>query len=321
MVEEPRRAEFGEVTLILPPSDEGGGFCGAKVGRRDFNLTYDGDVPNAKWGIASSPRERRDIVSHNTKGRIFNIQRFSIHDGPGIRTIVFFKGCYMRCAWCCNPESQSKEIETIIEKGKEKIVGRDVTVSDIMPEILSDLHYYRRSGGGVTLSGGEVLCQADFAAELLIACKQEGLHTAVESASSAPFSEIEKILPYVDTYLMDIKHMDSAKHKEYTGIGNERILENAKKIAQSGVELIIRTPVIPGFNDTPKDIRAISHFARTLTGVREHHLLPYHRLGMDKYAGLGRKYSLTEIEPPTKEKMEYLLSVAETSGLKCKIGG
>lgn len=255
------------------------------------------------------------------KARIFNIQRFSIHDGPGIRTIVFFKGCAMRCAWCCNPESQRYEIETLIEKGKEKIVGYDVTVADIMPEILSDKIYYRRSGGGVTLSGGEVLCQADFAAELLKTCKEEGLHTAIESSSSLEFSEIEKILPYLDLYLMDIKHMDSEKHKEYTGHGNELILENAKKIAKSGVELIIRTPVIPGFNDTPQDIKAISHFAKTLDGVKEHHLLPYHRLGTDKYTGLGRNYSLKEIEPPTKEKMEYLLSVAETSGLKCKIGG
>ena len=257
----------------------------------------------------------------DVKGRIFNIQRFSIHDGPGIRTIVFLKGCVMRCAWCCNPESQRFEIEAITEKGKRKTVGRDVTVSEIMPEILSDKPYYRRSGGGVTLSGGEVLCQADFARELLAACKEEGLHTAIESASSVDFSEIEKILPYLDLYLMDIKHMDSQKHKEYTAHGNERILENARRIAQSGVELIIRTPVIPGFNDTPEEIRAISHFAKTLPGVREHHLLPYHRLGMDKYDGLGRKYSLSEIEPPTKEKMEYLLSIAETSGLKCKIGG
>ena len=255
------------------------------------------------------------------KGRIFNIQRFSIHDGPGIRTIVFFKGCRMRCAWCCNPESQRWEIESLFEKGKQKTVGQDVTVSDIMPEILADLPYYRRSEGGVTLSGGEVLCQADFAAELLKACKEKGLHTAIESASSLEFSEIEKLLPYLDLYLMDIKHMDSEKHKEYTTVGNELILENARKIAESGVELIIRTPVIPGFNDTAEEIRAISHFAKSLRGVKEHHLLPYHRLGSDKYAGLGRKYSLTEIEPPSKEKMEYLLSVAETSGLTCKIGG
>lgn len=260
-------------------------------------------------------------MSQEIKGRIFNIQRFSIHDGPGIRTIVFFKGCFMRCAWCCNPESQSKEIETLVEKGKEKIVGKDVYVRDIMPEILADLPYYRRSEGGVTLSGGEVLCQADFARELLKACKEEGLHTAIESAASAPFSEIEKLLPYLDLYLMDIKHMDSQKHKEYTGVGNERILENAKKVAESGVELIIRTPVVPTFNDTPEDIKAISSFAKSLQSVKEHHLLPYHRLGTDKYFGLGRNYSLKEIEPPTKEKMEYLLSVAEQSGLKCKIGG
>ena len=255
------------------------------------------------------------------KGRIFNIQRFSIHDGPGIRTIVFFKGCYMRCAWCCNPESQRYEIETLVEGGKEKTVGKDVTVADIMPEILADLPYYRRSGGGVTLSGGEVLAQADFAAELLKACKEAGLHTAIESTANAPYSDIEKLLPYLDLYLMDIKHMDSDKHKEYTGASNERILENAKKIATSGVELIIRTPVVPSFNDSDKDIKAIADFARSLGAVREYHLLPYHRLGTDKYSGLGRAYSLSEILPPPKEKMEYLLSVAQTSGLKCQIGG
>ena len=255
------------------------------------------------------------------KGRIFNIQRFSIHDGPGIRTSVFFKGCYMRCAWCCNPESQRYEIETLIEGGKAKTVGRDVTVSDIMPEILSDMPYYRRSGGGVTLSGGEVLAQADFAAELLKACKEAGLHTAIESTANAPFSDIEKLLPYLDLYLMDIKHMDSKKHRDYTGAPNERILENAELIAKSGVELIIRTPVIPTFNDSAADIRAIASFARRLQGVREYHLLPYHRLGTDKYSGLGRSYSLSEIEPPTKERMEYLLSIAEESGLKCQIGG
>lgn len=255
-------------------------------------------------------------------GRIFNIQRFSIHDGPGIRTIVFFKGCYMRCAWCSNPESQSGEIETLNEGGKIKTVGRDITVSDIMPEILADLPYYRRSGGGVTLSGGEVLCQAEFARELLKACKEAGLHTAIESAASSPYEKIEMLLPYLDLYLMDIKHMDSAKHKEYTGAENTRILENARRVAQSGAcELIIRTPIVPTFNDSADEVRAISRFAASLPGVREHHLLPYHRLGQDKYSGLGRTYAMDGIEPPAREKMEYLLSVAEESGLKCQIGG
>ncbi len=259
-------------------------------------------------------------VSDEIKGRIFNIQRFSIHDGPGIRTIVFFKGCPMRCAWCCNPESQSFDIETMMENGKPKTVGKDVTVSEIMPEILSDMPYYRRSGGGVTLSGGEILCQSDFAKELLSECKKSGLNTAVESAASLPFENIEKILPYIDLYLLDIKHMSREKHKEYIGRDNDLIIENAKRIAKSGVELIVRTPVVPGFNDTADEIAAISRFARSI-GALEHHLLPYHRLGSDKYAGLSRSYSLTEIAPPSKEKMEYLLSVAEEHGIKAQIGG
>lgn len=255
------------------------------------------------------------------KGRIFNIQRFSIHDGPGIRTIVFFKGCFMRCAWCCNPESQSYDVETMTENGKTKVVGKDVTVDEILPELLADEPYYRRSGGGITLSGGEILGQPEFAAELLKACKDHGLHTAVESTGNAPFENIQAIFPYLDLYLLDIKHMDSGKHKEFTSAPNERILENARKIAESGVELIIRTPVIPGFNDTAEEIKAISKFAASLPNVQEHHLLPYHRLGSDKYAGLGRKYALQEILPPSQEKMEYLLSVAESCGLKCQIGG
>ena len=209
----------------------------------------------------------------------------------------------------------------MVENGREKVVGKDVTVEEILPEILADESYYRRSGGGVTLSGGEFLGQHEFAAELLKTCKSYGLHTAVESTANAPYEKIEAVLPYIDLYLMDIKHMDSAKHKEYTGAGNELILANAKRLAASGVELIIRTPVIPGFNDAAEEIRAISRFAASLGVVKEHHLLPYHRLGSDKYAGLGRSYSLKEIEPPAQERMEYLLSVAQESGLKCQIGG
>ncbi len=257
----------------------------------------------------------------NTKGRIFNIQRFSIHDGPGIRTIVFLKGCYMRCAWCCNPESQKYEIEEMFEAGVKKTVGKDVLVKNVIPEVLLDLPYYRRSGGGVTLSGGEVLAQPEFARDLLRAFKNEGLHTAIETTLNAPYAHVEELLPYLDLCLMDIKHIDSNKHKDFTTSGNERILENAMKVANSEVELIIRTPVIPTFNDTAEEIKAISKFASTLPGVKEHHLLPYHRLGSDKYSGLGRRYSLEDIEPPTKEKMEYLKSVAEESGLKIQIGG
>ena len=252
---------------------------------------------------------------------ISNIQHFSVGDGPGIRTIVFFKGCLMRCAWCCNPESQSCEIEEMSEKGKIKTVGYDVTVDDIMPELLSDVTYYRRSGGGITLSGGEFLLQVDFAEALLSRCKSEGLHAAVESTANLPFDVIQRVLPYIDLFLLDIKHTDSEKHREYTGHKNERIMENARLIAESGTELIVRTPVIPGFNDTDKEIREIARFAKGLPGVKEHHLLPYHRLGSDKYSGLGRSYAMQGVEPPEKARMEYLRSVSEETGLIAKIGG
>lgn len=255
------------------------------------------------------------------KGRIFDIQRYSIHDGPGIRTIVFLKGCILRCRWCCNPESQEYKIQEMTVDGKTKIMGRDVTVAEVMAEIVKDLDYYQTSGGGLTLSGGECLCQPEFAAALLRAAKDRGMHTAIESTAGLPYDYIEKLLPYLDLYLMDIKHVDSLKHEEFTGIRNELILQNAAKLAKDAKELIIRVPVIPTFNNTPEEIDAIARFAASLPGVKELHLLPYHRLGQDKYAGLGRKYLLEGIEPMSQECVEGLLAVAERSGLKCQIGG
>ncbi len=256
------------------------------------------------------------------KGRIFDIQKYSVHDGPGIRTIVFLKGCYLRCKWCCNPESQEYDIQTMIVAGEEKVMGKDVTVEEVMEEVLKDLPHFRRSQGGLTLSGGECLAQPEFASALLQAAHAYGITTAIETTGFAPFEMIEdKILPFVDTFMMDIKHMNSAKHQLFTGQENELILANAKKIAKSGANLIIRTPVVPTFNDTPEEILAISQFARSLPGVKQHHLLPYHRLGSDKYEGLGRNYLMAHIEPPTQEKMEELLTVAKTTGLHVQIGG
>lgn len=255
------------------------------------------------------------------KGRIFNIQRFSIHDGPGIRTIVFLKGCFLRCRWCCNPESQSYEIQQMKTAAGIKTVGKDVTVEYILDEIMRDRIYYRRSGGGVTLSGGEMLCQSDFSAAILRATKENGINTAVESTGFAKFSEIEKCLPYIDLYLMDIKHINSEKHREFTSQPNELILENAKKIAQRVKKLIIRVPVIPTFNDTKEEIGAIAEFAKSLEGVEEIHLLPYHRYGTDKYKNLGRDYTLENLVPPSASKMEELKKAAEQKGLKCQIGG
>lgn len=255
-------------------------------------------------------------------GRIFDIQRFSIHDGPGIRTIIFLKGCPLRCQWCCNPESQNREIETMTINGKPKQIGKDVTVKQVIEEVLKDRLYYRRSGGGMTLSGGESLLQPEFASALLCSAKKLGIHTAMESTAFGEFSMIaEKILPYLDLFLMDIKHMDDEKHRQFTGQSNRRILENARKLAESGCNLIIRVPIIPSFNDTPKEIAAISRFVASLSSVKQLHLLPYHRLGQGKYTQLGRKYFLTEVLPPTEEKIFTLSTVAQTTGLKIQIGG
>lgn len=257
-----------------------------------------------------------------TTGRIFDIQRFSVHDGPGIRTIVFLKGCPLRCKWCCNPEGQRYAIEKMTLGGVEKTVGEDVTVAEVMETVERDRIYYRRSGGGLTLSGGESLTQPEFAVALLRAAKDRGINTAMESTGYADFSVIERYLSYLDTYLMDIKHINSAKHKEFTGVSNEKILENAKKIAESGmVKLIIRTPVIPTFNATKEEISDIARFASGLKGVTEMHILPYHRIGTDKYKRLSREYALTGIEPPSKETMNELLEAVNSFGLKGQIGG
>ena len=255
------------------------------------------------------------------KGRIFDIQRFSVHDGPGIRTIVFLKGCPLRCRWCCNPESQSYEIQQMSMNGKVKTVGQDITAGEVIAEVERDYGYYKRSGGGLTLSGGEILTQPDFAVALLALAHQRGISTAIESTGFAEFSVIQKILPHLDLYLMDIKHIDSDKHKAFTGQPNDKILANAQRIARSPVKLIIRTPVIPGFNDTVEEIGAIARFAASLPGVEEMHLLPYHRIGSDKYKGLGREYTLSHIEPPSQELMQELLSVVERCGLRGQIGG
>lgn len=258
-----------------------------------------------------------------TRGRIFDIQRYSIHDGNGIRTIVFLKGCVLRCRWCCNPESQNYDIETMMVQGEPKVIGEDITVGEVMKIVEKDRPYYRRTGGGLTLSGGESLCQPEFARDLLRAAQDAGITTAMESMGCANYSVVESILPYLDQYLLDIKHMNPAKHKEFTGRSNELMLENAKKIAASHeTELSIRVPVIPGFNDTEEEICAIAAYAKEIGNVRRIHLLPYHRLGQDKYAGLNRPYLMGDVEPPTNEKMDRLLEIAKnTSGLECQIGG
>ena len=260
---------------------------------------------------------------YEQQGRIFDIQRYSIHDGPGIRTIVFLKGCYLHCRWCCNPESQEYKLQELTQGGKTRTVGRDVTVAEVMDEILKDAVYYGRSGGGVTLSGGECMAQPEFSEALLRAVHEYGFSTAVETTAFASREVVERLLPHIDLFMMDIKHMDSQKHEAFCGKPNEQILENANFIAENAKELIVRVPTVPTFNATEEEIAAIARFTATLPRVRELHLLPYHRLGQDKYAGLGREYTLAHILPPTGEEMERLAAAARAAAptLHVQIGG
>ena len=258
---------------------------------------------------------------YNERGIVSEIQRFSVHDGPGIRTLVFLKGCPLRCKWCCNPENLTREPQYMMVQGKRKLVGKEMTVEEVMQEIRKDHIYYRHSQGGLTISGGEVLMQPQFASALLQACKREGINTAIETSSYADIKVIESLLPWLDYALCDIKHVDEVKHQKYTGRSNKIILENIWKIGMSGTELVIRIPVIPGFNNTEREIEMISYYAATIPGVKKLHLLPYHRLGEAKYIGLGKDYELSGIEPMQSTEMENLLNVAKRSGLTCQIGG
>ena len=256
-------------------------------------------------------------------GRIFDIQRYSIHDGPGIRTIVFLKGCYLRCRWCCNPESQEYKQQQLTQGGKTRTVGKDVTVAEVMDEITKDAVYYKRSGGGITLSGGECMAQPEFSEALLRAAHEYGYDTAIETTAFASREVVDRLLPHVDHFLLDIKHVDSEKHREFCGKPNDVILDNARYIAENAKELIIRVPVVPTFNASEAEIAAIAAFASSLPRVNELHLLPYHRLGQDKYAGLGREYTLSHITPPTNDDMERLAAAARLAAprLHVQIGG
>ena len=250
---------------------------------------------------------------------IFDIERNSFVDGPGIRTTVFFKGCNLRCAWCHNPESQDFKPQMMFYKDKckgcgkckeicptpdrctlcgkctiycpvdaRKVCGREYTVDEVFAEVIKDKAYYDNSGGGVTFSGGECMLQMDFLIEILKKCKENGIHTAVDTAGHIPFQSFEKILPYTDLFLYDIKMFDSQKHKKYTGVGNELILKNLKKLFKSKAKIWIRIPVIAGVNDTKEEMLQIKAFLDQYGNPERVELLPYHAMGENKYAAIGK---------------------------------
>lgn len=306
---------------------------------------------------------------------VFNIQGYSIQDGPGIRTTVFLKGCPLRCLWCSNPESQATHWDilhtsskcvrcyrcvNLCEKhaismpenpgaedayplidhslcaecgnhtcvlgcyeGALEDVGRLMTVDEVMKKVEDDVPFFLKSGGGVTLSGGEPLVYDKFSADLLCECQENYIHTALETSGYAQWDKVKSVVQYTDLVLYDVKHMDSATHKTLTGVPNELILENLEKIRKEmpQVSVVIRVPVIPGANDTDENMEATALFAKKV-GVGIVHILAYHRMGMGKYYGLGKEYPLgEEVESPSDERMEAIQKIFQAHGLKCGIGG
>ncbi len=261
---------------------------------------------------------------------IFDIKRFAVHDGPGIRTTVFLKGCPLRCAWCHNPESQEREPVSvdIVRKlngrsvpGK-KVYGERMEVDQVVETLIKDMHFYEESNGGVTFSGGEPLMQPEGLVQLLEACKMHGIHTTVDTSGYASWELFEKIMPLTDLFLFDLKNMDPELHKEYTGMDNGPILSNADKLLEMGARLIFRIPVIPGINTTENEIsRMVGFLKERAEKMTEVHLLPYHRIAENKYQRLQIKQELDHVAEPDERMMQQLKEEFEHTGLKMIIGG
>lgn len=236
---------------------------------------------------------------------IFNIQKFSVHDGPGIRTTIFFKGCPIRCAWCHNPESQSFQNETILTKdGQEEIVGRSYSIDELVKEIEKDTMFYEQSGGGVTLSGGEVMSQnMNYLESLVKTLKSRGISVVIDTCGVAPFKHYQRLLPYVDLFLYDLKFIHSALHTSYTGISNRLVLENLKKLSHAGAALDLRLIMLDGLNSDDKTVqKTIDWLQEERIQLASVHLLPYHEFGKDKYPRLRRE-SPTLFAAPSYERL------------------
>ena len=296
------------------------------------------------------------------KGMVFDIQKFSLHDGPGIRTTVFLKGCTLRCFWCQNPEGLSPTLELqftssfcvgcgrcfsvcpnhvhmmkdgqhIIDREKctfcgrcveecpEKALiftGREMEAHDVVDVVMEDEAYYRTSGGGVTLSGGEPLMQSDFSAEILAECKRRGIHTAVETALNVPWEAVEKILPHTDLIMADIKLVDPDKHSNAAGASNERILANFERLAELCKPVIVRVPVIPTVNDTDEEIKVIAQYVAQFENVEYVEFLQFHRLGEGKYESIGLPVATKDLPQITAKRMKEIARVAAACNVMVK---
>lgn len=290
------------------------------------------------------------VDPEDCKGMIFNVQRFSLHDGAGIRTMVFMKGCPMSCAWCANPESQKPGEEIFLHKsncigcgtcirfcpnhalsldqeglkiernlcalcktcigvcntGAITLVGREVTVKELFSEVAEDRLFFETSGGGVTFSGGEPFYQPEFLGAILQKCKNRDLHTVVETCGLADQRTIKDLMPLIDCVYYDLKIMNPEKHKAYTGADNEIILTNLRILAESGKQLLVRTPIVPGITSGKKNISSIGAFLQSI-GIKTMQILPYHAYGTGKYTSIGRSY-LLKTEPPTGRRLAEIVN-------------
>lgn len=296
-------------------------------------------------------------------GTVSNIQRFSLNDGDGIRTTVFLKGCNMKCEWCHNPETLSKNTELMFyeakcigcgkcfeacpnkahkaENGKHIIdrtlctncgkcaeicyaqalvmCGKEMTVSDVMKEVRQDKEYYKNSGGGVTISGGEVLCQKDFAKEICIACHDEGIKVAVETNLSFPFDYAKELLLHTDLIMCDIKIFDDNSHTKHTGVSNKLLLENIKKLDSLNIPVIVRTPLIPGVTDSEENISAIAAYIKGMKNLRRYEILNFNPLGEGKYKSMGKENKFEKCRPFKADDLTYIEKILSQAGIPFKI--